>query len=58
MNHIHYIIIKNPEAAKTKYFGATDWTYNRDEAVRFEGMSDAMRTIKAIACATASAATA
>lgn len=53
MNHIHYIIIKNPEAAKTKYFGAQDWTYNRDEAVRFEVSADAIRVIKAIACKTA-----
>jgi len=49
-----FIIIKNPEAAKTKYFGAKDWTYNRDEAVKLESMADAMRIIKAIDCKTAS----
>lgn len=47
------IIIKNPNAKKLKYFGATDWTENKAEAVLFEGSVDALRVIKAITCKTA-----
>lgn len=54
----HYIIIKNPEAAKTKYFGAKGWTYDRKEAVRLEGLVDANRVIKNLICQTACAVSA
>ena len=53
-----YIIIKNPEAVKTKYFGPTDWTYNRDEAVKFPSLIKARNVIKGLTCRTCEVVTA
>lgn len=50
-----YIIVKNPEAVKTKYFGAKDWTYNRDEAVRFSSVLNALRVMNDLHCRTCEA---
>lgn len=47
-----YIIVKNPEAVKTKYFGKDDWTYNRDEAVKFSSIVNARHIIKDLTCHT------
>lgn len=51
---MQYIIIKNPNAKKPKYFAAEDWTDNRDEAVRFESQAKAMSVIKGLISKTAS----
>lgn len=55
---LQYIIVKNPEAVKTKYFGASDWTYNRDEAVRFASLGEANRLIRDLICRTCAVVTA
>lgn len=55
---LQYIIVKNPEAVKTKYFGASDWTYNRDEAVKFSSMAAAKRVIHGLTCRTCEVVTA